>query len=95
MYGMVNQSVEDRVGNHFGEDKWDLIRKKAGGKEEFFVSNEEYPDEKGLEAFVVGFLNGLGKWFLTPITGRQIGFRGIDSDHAIFAVDRRLNPALM
>ena len=185
MYGMVNRAIEDLVCTNFGEEKWEQIRQKAGVEEEFFVSNEGYPDaltfrlvaaasevlgltpeailiafgehwilktaregygdlmqahgrtlpeflsnlpnfhtrvallfpklqpprfevsdstptslhlhyhthRRGLEAFVVGLLQGLGKMFETPVTVKQIGFRGADLDHAIFLVDWSAGPA--
>lgn len=44
MYGMVNKSVQALVTTNFGIDKWEAIKKKAGVKEDVFLSNESYPD---------------------------------------------------
>ena len=44
MYGLVNKAVEDLVITHFGEEKWQAIKSKAGVDEEVFISNESYPD---------------------------------------------------
>ena len=44
MYGMVNKSVQALVTTKFGIDKWESIKKKAGVKEDVFLSNESYPD---------------------------------------------------
>ena len=45
MYGLVNKAVEELVTTNFGEDKWELIKAKAGVDVEVFISNEGYPDE--------------------------------------------------
>ena len=45
MYGLVNKAVEDLVISNFGEDKWELIKEKAGIEVDGFISNEGYPDE--------------------------------------------------
>lgn len=45
MYGLVNKAVEELVTTNFGEEKWDLIKAKAGIDVEVFISNESYPDE--------------------------------------------------
>ena len=45
MYGLVNKAIEELVVTHFGEDKWELIKKKAGVEVDVFVSNEAYPDD--------------------------------------------------
>ena len=45
MYGLVNKAVEDLVVSNFGEDKWELIKTKAGVEVDAFISNEGYPDE--------------------------------------------------
>jgi len=45
MYGLVNKAIEELVVTHFGEDQWELIKKKASVDVEVFVSNEAYPDE--------------------------------------------------
>ncbi|MFD2256061.1 heme NO-binding domain-containing protein [Luteolibacter algae] len=45
MYGMVNKAVQDLVITNFGDEKWDLIKQKAGVEVDVFLSNESYPDE--------------------------------------------------
>lgn len=45
MYGLVNKAIEELVVTNFGEDKWDLIKAKAGVDVDVFISNEGYPDE--------------------------------------------------
>lgn len=44
MYGLVNKAVEDLVVTHFGTEKWDAIKAKAGVDVDSFISNESYPD---------------------------------------------------
>ena len=44
MYGLVNKAVEELVVSNFGEDKWELIKSKAGVDVDVFISNESYPD---------------------------------------------------
>lgn len=45
MYGLVNKAIEDLVTSHYGEDRWHLIKQKAGVDIEVFISNEGYSDE--------------------------------------------------
>ena len=45
MYGLVNKAVEGLVCENYGEETWLTIKRKAGVKEESFVSNQGYPDE--------------------------------------------------
>jgi hypothetical protein len=45
MYGLVNKAIEDLVISNFGEEKWELIRSKAGVEVDVFISNQGYPDE--------------------------------------------------
>jgi hypothetical protein len=44
MYGLVNKAVEELVVSNFGEEKWELIKSKAGVDVDVFISNEAYPD---------------------------------------------------
>lgn len=44
MYGLVNKAIEELVVTNFGEDKWELIKQKAGVEVDVFVSNSAYPD---------------------------------------------------
>ena len=44
MYGMVNRAVEGLVCSKFGEEKWELVKSRAGVEEDVFLSNESYPD---------------------------------------------------
>ncbi|MBM3847543.1 MAG: heme NO-binding protein [Verrucomicrobia bacterium] len=45
MYGLVNKAVEELVVSNFGEEKWELIKTKAGVDVDVFISNDGYPDE--------------------------------------------------
>ena len=45
MYGLVNKAIEELVVTEFGEDKWQLIKQKAGVDVEVFTSNESYSDD--------------------------------------------------
>ena len=45
MYGLVNKAIEDLVVSQFGEEKWQLIKQKAGVDIDVFISNEGYPDD--------------------------------------------------
>ena len=45
MYGLVNKAIEDLVTTGYGEEKWQVIKKKAGVDVEVFISNEGYSDE--------------------------------------------------
>lgn len=44
MYGIVNKAIEELVITNYGEEKWNLILKKSGIEESFFISNESYDD---------------------------------------------------
>lgn len=44
MYGLVNQAVREMVLTHFGEEKWEAIRAKAG-TDDIFIAMDQYPDE--------------------------------------------------
>lgn len=44
MYGLVNQAVREMVLTHFGEEKWEIIRAKAG-TDDVFIAMDQYPDE--------------------------------------------------
>ncbi|VXB21852.1 Heme NO-binding protein [Flavobacterium sp. 9AF] len=44
MYGIVNKAIQDLVTTNFGEDKWDIILRKSGIEEDFFISSEPYDD---------------------------------------------------
>jgi hypothetical protein len=45
MYGMVNKAVEQLICERFGRDQWEKIKLIAGVDEDFFLSNESYPDD--------------------------------------------------
>ncbi|MBL4604094.1 MAG: heme NO-binding domain-containing protein [Flavobacteriaceae bacterium] len=45
MYGLVNKAAQDFVIEGHGEEVWQIIKAKAGVKEEAFVSMQPYPDE--------------------------------------------------
>lgn len=44
MYGLVNQAVREMVMTHFGEEKWEAIREKAG-TDDVFIAMDQYPDD--------------------------------------------------
>ncbi|MBI1836757.1 MAG: heme NO-binding domain-containing protein [Flavobacteriia bacterium] len=44
MYGIVNKAIQELVTENFGEMTWLEIKKKAGINDDFFLSNESYPD---------------------------------------------------
>ena len=97
MYGMVHRAVEGVVCSHFGEDKWELIKAKAGVEEHMFLSNESHPDaisyREVLVPFVVGLVRGLGTLFKTSVTIDHCVKRGTAQDHDIFATAWSPNPA--
>ncbi len=45
MYGLVNKAAQDFVISGHGEEIWEIIKSKAGVKEEAFISMQPYPDE--------------------------------------------------
>jgi hypothetical protein len=45
MYGIINKSIEDLIKYNYGEEKWDLIKKRSGVDIDFFLSNEPYDDD--------------------------------------------------
>lgn len=45
MYGMVNKAIEEMLLAQYGTTAWAAIKRRAGVKEEVFVSTEAYPDE--------------------------------------------------
>ncbi len=44
MYGLVNQAVREMVLTHYGEEKWEKIRERAGA-DDVFIAMDQYPDE--------------------------------------------------
>lgn len=44
MYGLVNQAVQEMVISNFGQEKWEIIRDKAGA-DDVFIAMDQYPDE--------------------------------------------------
>lgn len=44
MYGIVNKAIEELVLSNFGEEKWELIKKRGGLELDFFISNQPYDD---------------------------------------------------
>jgi hypothetical protein len=89
MDDMVNRAVEGMVCSHFGEDKWELIKAKAGVEERMFLSNERHPDaissREGLDQFVVGLVRGLGRLFKTQVTIDHCVKRGPMQGHDVFS----------
>lgn len=77
---MVNKAVEELVVTQFGEEKWQLIKAKAGIEDDVFISNESYPDKitydlVGAASHVLGLspnqiLEAFGEWWILK-TGRE------------------------
>ena len=44
MYGLVNSCIRSLVSNRYGEDKWQLILKKAGLPDEPYFNMLQYSD---------------------------------------------------
>ena len=44
MYGIVNKAIEELVLSNFGEEKWELIKKRGDLELDFFISNQPYDD---------------------------------------------------
>lgn len=44
MYGIVNKALQEMVCNQFGDSCWAQILIKAQINDEFFISNDAYPD---------------------------------------------------
>ena len=44
MYGIVNKAIEELVLFHFGEEKWESIKKRTDLELDFFISNQPYDD---------------------------------------------------
>lgn len=83
MYGIVNKAIEDLVKANFGAEKWDLILKRSGVEEDFFISNEPYDDaityqlagavaaETGLSIEKV--LEAFGEWWVLKTSKEKYG----------------------
>jgi len=81
MYGIINKSIEELVVHHFGQDKWFLVLKRSGVKEEFFISNQPYDDaityqlaiaigqEMNVQLNEVLFL--FGEWWILKTTNEK------------------------
>lgn len=44
MYGIVNKAIEELVKEHYGAEKWELIKIRSAVDVDFFISNEPYDD---------------------------------------------------
>jgi hypothetical protein len=83
MYGIVNKSIEELVIENFGEEKWELIRKRSGIEVDYFISNEPYDDnityllagaiseEMNVPLDKVLFL--FGEWWILKTTKEKYG----------------------
>ena len=61
MYGIVNKAIQELVIEQFGETVWDQVRLKSGVQEDFFISNQPYPDIVTYQlAGAVSEVTGLG-----------------------------------
>ncbi|MBD2595678.1 heme NO-binding domain-containing protein [Nostoc spongiaeforme FACHB-130] len=46
MYGLVNKAIQDMICERHGEEKWEIIKSKAGYEDiDFFIGMDGYPDE--------------------------------------------------
>ncbi|NRA10745.1 MAG: heme NO-binding domain-containing protein, partial [Crocinitomicaceae bacterium] len=45
MYGLVNKAAQDFIVESQGQETWEIIKEKAGVKEDAFISMQAYPDE--------------------------------------------------
>ncbi|QSJ15362.1 heme NO-binding domain-containing protein [Nostoc sp. UHCC 0702] len=45
MYGLINKAIQDMVCDRFGEETWQMIKKKAELELETFLRMETYPDD--------------------------------------------------
>ena len=83
MYGIINKSIEELVIENFGEEKWEMIKKRSGIEEDFFISNEPYDDkityllagaiseEMSIPLVQVLFL--FGEWWILKTTNEKYG----------------------
>lgn len=44
MYGIVNKAIQELVVEKFGEHAWDSVKRRSGVEEDYFISNQPYPD---------------------------------------------------
>ncbi len=44
MHGLVNKALAGMIRSHHGESKWELIRQKCELEQDFFLSDQSYPD---------------------------------------------------
>ena len=83
MYGIVNKAIEDLVKENFGEAKWELIKKRSGIEEDFFISNEPYDDSitfllahaasQELQVSVDTILVTFGEWWVLRTSKEKYG----------------------
>jgi hypothetical protein len=45
MYGIVNQAIQGLVVENFGQSKWEMIKRRSGVDNDYFISNEPYDDD--------------------------------------------------
>lgn len=80
MYGIVNKAIEDLVKQNFGEEKWEIIKKRSGVEVDFFLSNEPYDDAityqlagavaAEMQMTVGKVLEAFGEWWILK-TGKE------------------------
>ena len=83
MYGIINKSIEELVIYHFGEEKWELIKKRSGIDIDFFISNEPYDDNityqlanaisEEMEMSLSDVLFVFGEWWILKTTNQKYG----------------------
>lgn len=83
MYGMVNRALQDMVSSRYGGATWQQVCQRVGVEDEFFLSNQPYPDELtyGLvttTAEVTGWpveelLVAFGEWWVLDTAAKGYG----------------------
>ena len=80
MYGIVNKAIEDLVKVNFGEDKWEIVRKRSGVEVDYFLNNEPYDDDityklagavsEEMSMPIEKVLEAFGEWWILK-TGKE------------------------
>lgn len=83
MYGIVNKSIEDLIKYNFGEEKWELIKKRSGIDIDYFISNEPYDDDityhlanavsEEMGMTVGKVLEAFGEWWVLKTSREKYG----------------------
>jgi hypothetical protein len=83
MYGIVNKSMEELVGELFGKETWDKVLIRSGVETTFFISNEPYDDAITFKLAVAiseetalpldKVLFAFGEWWILKTTLQKYG----------------------